>query len=231
LFDSGEIEPVAFVEDSATTVIGEPEPAANARDKQSAPLFGMDTEPVVVGSVLKKWSEAKAGIAGELEAVDRCRANEACPATARRLLDLSAEGAGREGRARVGLINRAVDRAISPVSDEAQWGTADHWSAPAETLQSSRGDCEDYAIVKYAALVAAGLSEDNVKIVIVRNAFPNEAHAVVAARVDGDWLILDNRTLTLVHDIDLTRATPELVLDRSGVRRFVSRSRNHHAAG
>jgi hypothetical protein len=40
----------------------------------------------------------------------------------------------RSGRARVGLINRAADLAISPVSDERQWGVADHWSDPFETL-------------------------------------------------------------------------------------------------
>jgi len=230
LFDASDIEAVSFIEDHQTTVIPEPEPPAKAED-QAAPLFGMDTEPVVVEEILRKWSVAKAGIASELEAVDRCRASDACPAAAQRLMDLSAEGAGRDGRARVGLINRAVDRAISPTSDETQWGTADHWSAPSETLQSSRGDCEDYAIVKYAALVAAGIPEDDVKIVIVRNSFPNEDHAVVAVRVDAEWLILDNRTLTLVRDTDLARAIPELVLDREGVRRFVSRSRNRHAAG
>ena len=65
--------------------------------------------------------------------------------------------------------------------------------------------------------------QDDVKIVIVRNVFPNEDHAVVAARVDGEWLILDNRTLTLVRDTDLTRAVPKLVLDQEGVRRFVPR--------
>jgi len=63
----------------------------------------------------------------------------------------------------------------------------------------SRGDCEDYAIVKYAALVEAGTSKDDVKIVVLKNVFPNEDHAVVAVRVDGQWLILDNRTLTLVR--------------------------------
>jgi hypothetical protein len=31
-------------------------------------------------------------------------------------------GCWRSGRARVGLINRAADLAISPVSDEMQWG-------------------------------------------------------------------------------------------------------------
>lgn len=230
LFDPGEIEAVSFIEDSGTMGTSEPEPPAKSAE-QAAPLFGMETEPLIAGTVLTKWSVAKAGIADDLEAVDRCRANEACPAPAQRLMDLSAEGAGRDGRARVGLINRAVDRAISPVSDEVQWGVADHWSVPFETLQSSRGDCEDYAIVKYAALVAAGIPEDDVKIVIWKNAFPSEDHAVVAVRVDGQWLILDNRTLTLVRDVDVTRAIPELVLDRGGVRRFVSRGRDHRAAG
>jgi predicted transglutaminase-like cysteine proteinase len=69
---------------------------------------------------------------------------------------------------------------ISPVSDEMQWGVADHWSDPFETLLSNRGDCEDYAILKYAALLEAGIPEDDVKIVILKNFFPNENHAAVA---------------------------------------------------
>jgi hypothetical protein len=89
-----------------------------------------------------------------------------------------------------------------------------------ETLLSNRGDCEDYAILKYAALLLAGIPKDDVKIVILKNFFPNENHAVVATRVDGQWLILDNRTLTLVRDTDVTRATPEFVLDHEGIKRF-----------
>ena len=104
-------------------------------------------------------------------------------------------------------------------------------AGPLETLHSSSGDCEDYAIVKYAALLAAGLSKDAVKIVVLRNRLPNEEHAVVAVRVDDQWLILDNRTLTLVRDTDVVRAIPEYVLDDQGVRRFVWSSRNRKAAG
>jgi transglutaminase-like putative cysteine protease len=136
-------------------------------------------------------------------------------------LNLIAEGAGRTGRARVGLINRAVDLAITPAIDEAQWGVEDHWSSPFETLQTHRGDCEDYAIVKYVALRQAGLPSGVVKIVILRNLFPNEDHAVAAARVNGEWLILDNRSLTLVRDTDMIRATPQFLLDENGVHRFV----------
>jgi predicted transglutaminase-like cysteine proteinase len=192
-------------------------------------LFNMDTEAVTWGGVWDKWRRVKVDIAQDLEIVARCQTNEPCPAPARKLIDLSAQGIGRSGRARVGLINRAVDLAIAPVSDEVQWGVSDHWSGPLETLQSGRGDCEDYAMVKYLALLEAGISKDDVKIVIVKNVFPKEDHAVAAVRVDGQWLILDNRTLTLVRDMDLTRAIPELVLDQGGVRRFVPRSRNQRA--
>jgi predicted transglutaminase-like cysteine proteinase len=48
------------------------------------------------------------------------------------------------------------------VSVEKQWGIADHWSDPFETLLSYRGDCEDYAILKYAALLEAGIPKDDV---------------------------------------------------------------------
>jgi hypothetical protein len=69
-----------------------------------------------------------------------------------------------------------------------------------------------------------------VKIVILKNFFPNEDHAAVATRVDGQWLILDNRTLTLVRDTDITRAIPEFVLDHEGVKRFNRVSRNQQTA-
>jgi predicted transglutaminase-like cysteine proteinase len=219
-FNSAGIEAVSFI--SSPAMAEQEQPVGN--DERAAPLFGMDTVPLFGGDVLEKWSRARAEIAQELEAVARCRANQPCPPAAQKLIDLSSEGAGRSGRAKVGLINRAVDLAIGPTSDEAQWGVADHWSAPFETIRTGRGDCEDYAIVKYAALLEAGIPSDDIKIVILKNAFPAEDHAVLAARVDGEWLILDNRTLMLVRDMDMTRAVPQLVLDQEGVRRFVSRS-------
>jgi len=120
---------------------------------------------------------------------------------------------------------RSVDLAIRPVSDETQRGVPDRWSDPLETLNSNAGDREDYAIVKYAALLAAGVSKDSAKIVVLRNRLPNEHHAVVAVRIDSQWLILDNRILTLVRDVDVRGAIPELVLDDRGISRFVLTSR------
>jgi predicted transglutaminase-like cysteine proteinase len=221
-----EFEAVSFIEHETNAATEPPKPAARNHG-QAAQLFGMETEPVAAGELPEKWRHVEAAMAQDFAMVAQCHANGTCPVAAQRLIDISAEGAGRSVRARVGLINRAADLAISPVSDEMQWGVADHWSDPFETLLSNRGDCEDYAILKYAALLGAGIPKDDVKIVILKNLFPNEDHAAVATRVDDQWLMLDNRTLTLVRDTDVTRAIPEFVLDHEGVKRFkwASRSR------
>ena len=213
----------AAIEISMTSV------SATTNDEGSAKLFGLDTEPVANGAFLDKWRRVEADIIKDLEVVAQCQAGKPCPAAAQRLISLSLEGYGRSGRARVGMLNRAVDLAIIPVSDETQWGVPDHWSEPLETLQSNSGDCEDYAIVKYAALLAAGLPKDAVKIVVLKNRLPNEDHAVVEARVDHQWLILDNRTMTLVRDTDITRAGPEFALDDHGIGRFVWTNLNRKA--
>jgi len=83
-FDSGEIEAVSFVGDGTNAVTQEPVPPAK-NNEQAATLFDMDTEPVTEGELLKKWSHAKAKMAQELQTVDRCRANNSCPAVAQRL--------------------------------------------------------------------------------------------------------------------------------------------------
>jgi predicted transglutaminase-like cysteine proteinase len=197
-----------------------------AMDRRSGRLlFGMETEPVAVG-LAWKWRAVELEIGREAKVLADCRAQKPCSNPARELLDIIAEGSGHSGRARVGLINRAVQLAITPTTDEAQWGVKDHWSSPLETLRTHRGDCEDYAIVKYVALRAAGLSDGDVKIAVVRNLFPDEYHAVTAARVNGEWLILDNRWLTLVRDTDMSRSIPKFVIDENGVNRFVRDSRD-----
>ena len=219
-FDGGHLEAAMLIGDAPQAAR---QAAAIESDQPAPPLFGLETEPVA-GALAAKWQAVEAEIDREQQLLARCRAQQSCRGVAQDLLEIAAEGAGRSGLARVGLINRAVDLAITPASDEAQWGVADHWSPPFETLQTHRGDCEDYAIVKYVALLQAGLSRDDVKIVIVRNLLPNEDHAVVAALVDGQWRILDNRHLALVRDTEMVRSIPRFVLDDHGTRRFVPSS-------
>jgi predicted transglutaminase-like cysteine proteinase len=183
--------------------------------------FGLDESPVVGGEVSAKWSGVLADIRAESDVLTRCRDDaQPCPAAARKFLAVIAEGRARGGRARLGVINRAINLAIRPESDLAQWGVPDRWSAPLATLTTGRGDCEDYAIAKYVALKEAGVSEDDLRFVIVRDLGLGEDHAVLAARLDDKWLVLDNRRLALLEDNEMPSVQPLFVLDSAGVRQF-----------
>jgi predicted transglutaminase-like cysteine proteinase len=183
--------------------------------------FGGGSVRVTAGGVVTKWRGLIADIRAEDGVLARCRESAAaCPPAAQKFLAVIAEGRARDGRARIGVINRAINLAIQPMSDLAQWGVPDRWSAPLVTLASGRGDCEDYAIAKYVALKEAGIAESDLRLVIARDLGAGEDHAVVAARVEDKWIVLDNRRLTLIEDIDMPRVVPLFVLDHEGVKRF-----------
>jgi predicted transglutaminase-like cysteine proteinase len=142
-----------------------------------------------------------------------------CGDDERRLEAIAELGRAREGRARIGEINRAVNLAIRAVSDEQQFGVSDRWSAPLETIASGQGDCEDYAIVKLLALQQAGIARSDLRLVIVKDRASRNLHAVAAVRLDGRWLLLDNRFLTLV-DLEQThyRVLAQLGPEADGLR-------------
>jgi predicted transglutaminase-like cysteine proteinase len=193
----------------------------DAQQLPSDEPFGQIAFPITSGDSLIHWRFVENEIDAEAVIVHRCLTQQECPAAARKFLDIVAQGRERSGLARVGVINRAVNLAIAPESDIDQWGVLDRWSPPLETLRTGHGDCEDYAIAKYVALLNAGMSEEDVKLVIVHRRLPDEEHAVAAVRVGGSWLILDNRTQVLVPDVDVRGETPLLVLDSAGAKMIV----------
>ncbi len=150
-------------------------------------------------SLAMKWQGAQRRIMDDEARLADCRAEPwMCSADEMRLEAIVNAGRAREGRARIGEINRAVNLAIRPVSDERRFGVPDYWSGPLETIGSSEGDCEDYAIVKLLALKEAGIGRDDLRLVIVQDGASRSAHAVAAVRLEGRWLLLDNRFLALV---------------------------------
>ena len=130
-----------------------------ARDEQrpviSQEPFGLQTFEDVPNELLLKWADLKSRLLDEEETLAACdRGDSNCPAAARRLISIIELGRQRQGVARLGEINRAVNLSIRPVSDWAQYGVEDFWSAPLATLSAGAGDCEDYAIVKYVAFAS-----------------------------------------------------------------------------
>ena len=175
------------------------------------------TMGLVRAELSARWLE-QSRVLLERQTLAACRLDDgSCPAAARRFLSIVELGRQRKGRARLGEINRAVNLSIKPVSDLAQYGVSDFWSAPLATLSAAAGDCEDYAIVKYVALREIGVDPDDLRLVIVRDTKLDTLHAVVAVRLDEEWLILDNRTLIMVNAIE-ARYRPLFVLDYRGVR-------------
>jgi predicted transglutaminase-like cysteine proteinase len=147
------------------------------------------------------------GLEGQILALCRSGSMPCSPAAAKFNVIVEAARA-RSGRARVGEVNRAVNLAIRPMSDQAQYGAPDIWASPLMTFASGAGDCEDYAIAKYVALTQAGMPTADLRLVVVHDRRTDEGHMVAAARVDGDWLILDNRTMRLVADREVPDLTP-----------------------
>jgi hypothetical protein len=61
-----------------------------------------------------KWAKLQIHIRSDQETLAVCRSNENdCPAAARAFLQIIEQGRRREGRARIGEINRAVNLASS----------------------------------------------------------------------------------------------------------------------
>jgi predicted transglutaminase-like cysteine proteinase len=196
---------------------------ASGRTETMSEPFGLTALPVTSGGVFAKWNGVVADIRAESDVLAHCReAMGACPAAAQKFLAVIADGRAHQGRARFGVVNRAINLAIQPMSDMAQWGVPDRWSAPLVTLTTGRGDCEDYAIAKYVALREAGVAEDDVRLVIVHDLAVGQDHAVVAAHLDGKWIVLDNRRLVMVEDVEMSGVVPLFVLDQDGVKQFAS---------
>lgn len=67
----------------------------------------------------------------------------------------------------------------------------DYWAAPYEFYKNS-GDCEDYSIIKYFALLELGVPKDAMRIAVVKETIRNIPHAVLVVYLDDDAYVLDN---------------------------------------
>ena len=186
--------------------------------------FGLLTTPILQSPLAAKWREVERSIEAELQSVANCRVHyQSCASPQARLfLAIVDEARERSGLARLGIVNRAINLAIQPRSDRALYGVEDHWNSPLATLAAGAGDCEDYAIAKFVALREAGVAADDLRLVIVRDIIAFEDHALLAARLDGRWHVLDNRNLALPEDIAIRRYRPMFAIDAEGAKRFES---------
>ena len=84
-------------------------------------------------------------------------------------------------------VNRSVNQAIQPVTDQDHWGQPDRWDYP----DDGKGDCEDYVLLKRKLLVQRGFPMSSLLITVVID-LQGAGHAVLTAKTDHGDLILDN---------------------------------------
>lgn len=84
-------------------------------------------------------------------------------------------------------VNRAVNRLIEPATDQDIYGVAEYWAIP-----MTRGDCEDYALLKRQVLMARGWPASALLLTVVRDE-KGEGHAILTARTAKGDFILDNK--------------------------------------
>jgi len=102
-------------------------------------------------------------------------------------------------------VNDFFNSRIRWVQDPQAWGQKDYWATPLETMGKRMGDCEDFAIAKYATLILAGVDVNRLRITYVKAQIGgpyskvHEAHMVLAhyASPGADPAILDNLIMEL----------------------------------
>ncbi|HEY8949280.1 MAG TPA: transglutaminase-like cysteine peptidase [Rhizomicrobium sp.] len=86
-------------------------------------------------------------------------------------------------------VNSAYNAAIRPEEDSVHYGRVDYWTIPTDGF----GDCEDYALAKRKALIAANFSPRALRIAVARSN-TGEPHAVLTVTTDHGDYVLDNLT-------------------------------------
>jgi len=87
------------------------------------------------------------------------------------------------------------------VPDQKNWGVPDLWNTPVQFTQPPdyivpgrvSGDCEDHAIAKYYALKRLGFTQDELRLLVVKDLNLGVGHCILGVIYEGQCLILDNQ--------------------------------------
>jgi predicted transglutaminase-like cysteine proteinase len=144
-----------------------------------------------------KWTDMVARWDAEIARVNACTANgqsDRCvPVEWARL---TARLKGLDQRAMLDDVNHTLN-AHPYVASLDNWGTPDHWETPFEFM-SRDGQCQDYAIAKFMVLRAMGFTNEQLRVLVVRDVDRQLDHAVLVAYLDNQAWLLDSLNDTVV---------------------------------
>jgi len=104
---------------------------------------------------------------------------------------------------RLAMIKKTNEtfNSMTYVPDQKNWGVPDLWNTPVQFTQNPdyivsgrvSGDCEDHAIAKYYALQRLGFTQDELRILVVKDLNLGVGHCILGVIYGGQCLILDNQ--------------------------------------
>ncbi len=121
--------------------------------------------------------------------------------------------AGMSIAERARIVNDLVN-SYPYIEDWVSGGGGDNWDAPQEFFARGGGDCEDFAIAKYAMLRDLGVPEDNLRITVVYDRYLRNMHALLALHMPQEVLLLDNQIASLRSPEAASRYRPIFGLGR-----------------
>jgi len=173
-------------------------PAAKAAEEYPS-LFGTQEVRSNDISAFKKWT----GVMARFE--EQMKTQGSSP----RILMWKAELQrlkGKSVREQVDGVNEYVNQ-VRYVEDIDNYHKSDYWATPVEFF-SRGGDCEDYAIAKYASLRALGFTSDQLRVAVVQDTWRNLPHAILIVYTGEGVFVLDNQNKKVENAQNVTRYQP-----------------------
>lgn len=111
-------------------------------------------------------------------------------------------------------VNAHLNRARY-VQDPINWGVSDFWAHALEFFDRN-GDCEDYAIAKYATLKRLGVPMSSMRIVVLEDLNLDLAHAVLTVTLGEVVYVLDNQISAVLPDQSIAHYRPVYSINEQG---------------
>ena len=86
-------------------------------------------------------------------------------------------------------LNRDINHAIVPTTDKIAFGRNEYWTLPLSFGQGDKGDCEDYALEKRAALLEAGIPAEAMYLAVGHSRLTGQHSVLVVSTSRGDYVL------------------------------------------
>jgi predicted transglutaminase-like cysteine proteinase len=187
-------------------------PALRARPKLRKKLFGSVELQFEDERKIRAWSSVYERFVTDTDGIKECLSGECTDPV---LANWANELRPLQNLSKFQMItavNTLVNRRIY-ADDRRNYGRSDYWASPSEFLVKG-GDCEDYAILKFASLLALGVKDQDMRLVVGRlsNGTP---HAFLATNVGSHEYILDNRQAQVYLTTNRTDYVPKYSMNLS----------------